>query len=325
MNVRGCRAFLSNWRNPDTGKYEWYGRQNLGVVTLSLPDVGLSADGDMDRFWSIMEERSELIKEACLLRIELLRGTKATISPIHWINGGIDRLSQDDTIDKVIDTGKCTITFGYAGIHECVKALIGESHTTPKGEKLAIEIMTFMRDKCTKWKQETGYAFALYGTPIESTTYKFAKCLRKRFGKIEGITDKDYITNSFHVHVTEPIDAFSKIMFESQFHRLSTGGVVSYIEVPNMTNNLKALAKVIEFMYDNIQYCEINTKSDYCSVCGFDGEIKVNDELEWECPNCHNKDQNKMSVIRRTCGYLGGNYWNKGRTQEISERVLHLE
>ena len=321
----GCRSFLSNWKNPETGKYEWYGRQNLGVVTLSLPDVGLSANKDINKFWNILNERLELCKEALLYRIELLRGTPTTISPIHWLHGGISRLSKDDTIDKVIDSGKCTISLGYAGLFECVMALIGESHTTPKGEQLALKIMNYLKMKCEEWKKETGYAFGLYGSPIESTTYKFARCLKQRFGVIEGITDKLYITNSYHVNVQEPIDAFTKMKFESQFQKISSGGAISYIETANLNHNIEAVLTLIKYIYNNIQYCEINTKSDYCQICGFDGEILVDDNLEWYCPNCGNQNKDKMNVIRRTCGYLGGNFWNKGRTQEIKERVLHLD
>lgn len=321
----GCRAFLSPYKNVETGEYEWYGRQNLGVITLNMPDVGLSADGDLNKFWSILDQRMSLVKGACLLRIDLLRGASTETSPIHWKYGGISRLSTEDTIDTVIDSGKCTITVGYAGIYECVLSLINQSHTTKSGEKLALEIMYYLKNKCDEWKRETGYAFALYGTPLESSTYKFAKCLRSRFGVIEGITDKDYITNSFHVNVQEHINAFDKIKFESQFHKISTGGVISYIEIPNMTKNLEVISKLVDYIYENIQYCELNTKLDYCMECGFDGEIKINDDLEWYCPNCGNKDQEKMSVVRRTCGYLGTNYWNKGRTSEIKDRVLHLD
>lgn len=321
----GCRSFLSNWKNPETGKYEWYGRQNLGVVTLNLVDVGLSANKNLDKFWRILEQRSRLCKEALLFRIKLLRNSPTSVSPIHWQNGGIARLSEGDTIDKVIDSGKCTISLGYAGLYECVKSLIGVSHTTKKGEELALQIMKKLKQYCEDWKKETGYAFGLYGSPIESTTYKFARCLQERFGIIEGVTDKKYITNSYHVNVCEEIDAFSKMDFEAQFQSISTGGCISYVEIPNMNNNLKAVATLVDYMYDHIQYCEINTKCDYCINCGFDGEIKINENLEWYCPNCGNKDQSKMNVIRRTTGYLGGNYWNKGRTQEISERVLHLE
>ena len=323
--MRMCRSFLSLWVNPETGKHEFYGRQNLGVVTINLVDAGLSANKRLDVFWKLLDQRLELCKEALLLRIELLKDAPTSASPIHWQNGAIARLSDDATIGDVIKTGKCTISLGYAGVYECVKSLIGESHTTPKGKELALEIMNHLRSKTEQWKKETGYAFGLYGSPIESTTYKFARCLKKRFGIIEGITDKDYITNSYHVNVCEHINAFDKMDFESQFQKISSGGSVSYVEVPNMSKNLDAIKTLVDYMYEHIQYCEINTKSDYCMVCGFDGEILIDDELEWYCPNCGNKDQDKMSVIRRTCGYLGGNYWNKGRTEEIAERVLHLD
>ena len=266
-----------------------------------------------------------MCKEALLHRIELLRGTPTTISPIHWLHGGIARLSKDDTIDKVIDSGKCTISLGYAGLFECVMALIGESHTSSRGEKLALQIMNHLKFKCEEWKKETGYAFGLYGSPIESTTYKFSRCLKNRFGVIEKITDKLYITNSYHVNVQEQIDAFTKMDFESQFQKISSGGAISYIETANLNNNIDAVLTLIKYIYDHIQYCEINTKSDYCQVCGFDGEILVDDNLEWYCPNCGNRNTDKMNVVRRTCGYLGGNFWNKGRTNEIKDRVIHLD
>ena len=325
FGAMGCRSFLSNWINPETGKYEWYGRQNLGVVTLNLVDVGLSSKGDIDSFFNILDERLELCKEALLHRIELLKGTPSSISPIHWQHGGIARLTKDETLDKVIESGKCTISLGYAGLYECIMSLIGESHTTENGERLAIKVMTHLRNRCDEWKKETGYAFGLYATPLESTTYKFARCLKKRFGVIDGVTDKLYITNSYHVNVQEEIDAFSKMKFESQFQKISSGGAISYVESSNLTHNQDAIIAIIKFIYDNIQYCEINTKSDYCHECGYDGEILIDDELEWYCPNCNNRNKDKMNVVRRTCGYLGGNFWNKGRTQEIKERVLHLD
>lgn len=319
----GCRSFLSPWKD-ENGQYKWYGRQNLGVITLNLVDVALSSKGDKEVFWNIFNERLELCKEAILLRVDLLRGASSGISPIHWQHGAIARLGKDETIDKVIDSGACSISLGYIGLCEAVRALIGESHTSPKGEKLAIEIMQHMRATVDKWKAETGYGFGLYGTPSESLTYRFATKLKQRHGLIEGITDKNYITNSYHVHVCEEIDAFSKMAFESQFQKISSGGTISYIEVPNMKHNLDALHRAVEFMYENMQYCEINTKSDYCQVCGYDGEIKINDDFDWYCPNCNNMDKNKMNVVRRTCGYLGENYWNLGRTHEIKERVLHM-
>lgn len=319
----GCRSFLSPWKD-ENGQYKWYGRQNLGVITLNLVDVALSSKGDTDVFWNIFNERLELCKEAILLRVDLLRGASSGISPIHWQHGAIARLGKDETIDKVIDSGACSISLGYIGLCEAVRALIGESHTSPKGEKLAIEIMQHMRATVDKWKAETGYGFGLYGTPSESLTYRFATKLKQRHGFIEGITDKNYITNSYHVHVCEEIDAFSKMAFESQFQKISSGGTISYIEVPNMKHNLDALHRAVEFMYENMQYCEINTKSDYCQVCGYDGEIKINDDFDWYCPNCNNMDKNKMNVVRRTCGYLGENFWNLGRTHEIKERVLHM-
>ena len=300
----GCRSFLSLWKNPETNEYEFYGRQNLGVVTINLPDAGLSANKNLDLFWNLLDERLNVCKEALLLRIKLLMNAPTTSSPIHWQDGGIARLSEDDTIGAVIKSGKCTISLGYAGLYECVKSLIGESHTTDKGKKLALEIMNHLKNKTEEWKAETGYAFGLYGSPIESTTYKFAKCLKQRFGVIEGITDHDYITNSYHVNVREPISAFEKMDFESEFQCISTGGSVSYVEIPNMNHNLYVIKKLVNYMYDHIQYCEINTKSDYCMVCGFNGEIKVDENLEWYCPNCGNKDQNKMNVIRRTCGLI---------------------
>jgi ribonucleoside-triphosphate reductase len=320
----GCRSFLGLWRN-EQGEYQWYGRQNLGVVTVSLPDIGLSAGGDIDKFWDIFEQRLALCKEALLLRVDLLRGASTQISPIHWQHGAISRLSKDETIDSVIDSGACSISLGYIGVYDCVKALIGESHTSERGEKLAIEIMNFMRNHVDQWKKETGLGFGLYGSPSESLTYRVATKLRSKFGLIEGLTDKDYVTNSYHVNVCEEIDAFSKMEFEAQFQKISSGGCISYIEIPHCTHNHKALSAVVDYIYENMQYCEINTKSDYCQVCAFDGELQITDELTWLCPNCGNTDMSKMNVVRRTCGYLGENFWNKGRTQEIKERVLHLE
>lgn len=319
----GCRSFLSPWKD-ENGNYKWYGRQNLGVVTLNLPDVALTAKGDLDMFWEILDRRLELCKEALMVRVDLLRGTPSDISPIHWQHGAVARLKKGETIDSIIDSGACSISLGYIGLCETVRALIGQSHTTPEGEKLAVAIMKRLRESTDRWKQETGLGFGTYGTPSESLTYRFATKLQQRHGIIDGITDKLYLTNSYHVHVCEEIDAFSKMAFESQFQKISSGGTISYIEVGNMKHNLDALHRTVEFMYENMQYCEINTKSDYCQECGYDGEILIDEELEWYCPNCGNRDKNKMNVVRRTCGYLGENFFNKGRTQEIKERVLHL-
>lgn len=320
----GCRSFLSNWKD-ENGKYKWYGRFNQGVVTLNLVDVGLSADKDMDKFWDILAERLELCYQALMLRHERLEGTSTTISPIHWQYGAIARLSKDDKIDDLLHNGYSTISLGYAGLYECVLSMLGVSHTTEEGEKFALEVMNKLRETCDKWKKETGIGFGLYGTPLESTTYKFARKLRDRFGVIEGITDKDYITNSYHVNVKEEIDAFRKLGFEAQFQKISSGGAVSYVEVTNLNNNIEAIKQLVDYMYNTIQYAEINTKSDYCQVCGFDGEILLDENLEWYCPNCGNRDHNKMNVCRRTCGYLGDNFWNRGRTQDINDRYVHLD
>ena len=320
----GCRSFLSNWKD-ENGKYKWYGRFNQGVVTLNLVDVGLSADKDMNKFWDILDERLELCYQALMLRHERLEGTSTTISPIHWQYGAIARLSKDDKIDDLLHNGYSTISLGYAGLYECVLSMLGVSHTTEEGEKFALEVMNKLRATCDKWKKETGIGFGLYGTPLESTTYKFARKLRDRFGVIEGITDKDYITNSYHVNVKEEIDAFRKLGFEAQFQKISSGGAVSYVEVTNLNNNIEAIKQLVDYMYDTIQYAEINTKSDYCQVCGFDGEILLDENLEWYCPNCGNRNHNKMNVCRRTCGYLGDNFWNRGRTQDINDRYVHLD
>lgn len=320
----GCRSFLSNWKD-ENGKYKWYGRFNQGVVTLNLVDVGLSADKDMDKFWDILDERLRLCYQALMLRHERLEGTSTTISPIHWQYGAIARLSKDDKIDDLLHNGYSTISLGYAGLYECVLAMLGVSHTTEEGEKFALAVMNKLKATCDKWKKDTGIGFGLYGTPLESTTYKFARKLRDRFGVIKGITDKDYITNSYHVNVREEIDAFRKLGFEAQFQKISSGGAVSYVEVTNLNNNLDAIEQIVDYMYDTIQYAEINTKSDYCQVCGFDGEILLDENLEWYCPNCGNRDHNKMNVCRRTCGYLGDNFWNKGRTQDINDRYVHLD
>lgn len=320
----GCRSFLSNWKD-ENGKYKWYGRFNQGVVTLNLVDVGLSADKDIDKFWNILDERLRLCYQALMLRHERLEGTSTTISPIHWQYGAIARLSKDDKIDDLLHNGYSTISLGYAGLYECVLAMLGVSHTTEEGEKFALEVMKKLKTTCDKWKKDTGIGFGLYGTPLESTTYKFARKLRDRFGVVEGITDKDYITNSYHVNVREEIDAFRKLGFEAQFQKISSGGAVSYVEVTNLNNNLDAIEQIVDYMYDTIQYAEINTKSDYCQVCGFDGEILLDENLEWYCPNCGNRDHKKMNVCRRTCGYLGDNFWNRGRTQDINDRYIHLD
>ena len=320
----GCRSFLSPWYD-ENGNAKFYGRFNMGVVSVNLPDIALSADGDVEEFWKIYDERTSLAKEMLLIRIDLLRGAPVEISPIHWQDGALGRLEKGQTIDHLFENGYATISLGYVGLHECVKVLTGESHTSPnKGQKMALEIIQALRDKVDSWKEETGYGFGLYGTPAESLVYKFARKTKERFGVIEGVTDKLYFTNSYHVHVQEEIDAFEKLKFEAQFQKISSGGCISYIEVPNMNNNIDAVLQVIEYMYENIQYAEINTKSDYCQCCGFDGEIIINEDLQWECPNCGNTNKDKMNVCRRTCGYLGENFWNLGRTQEIKERVLHL-
>ena len=320
----GCRSFLSPWYD-ENGNAKFYGRFNMGVVSVNLPDIALSADGDVEEFWRIFNERTSLAKEMLLTRIDLLRGAPVEISPIHWQHGALARLEKGQTIDHLFENGYATISLGYVGLHECVKVLTGETHTSAnKGQKMALEIIQALRDKVDSWKEETGYGFGLYGTPAESLVYKFARKTKERFGVIEGVTDKLYFTNSYHVHVQEEIDAFEKLKFEAQFQKISSGGCISYIEVPNMNNNIEAVLQVIEYMYENIQYAEINTKSDYCQCCGFDGEIIINEDLQWECPNCGNTNKDKMNVCRRTCGYLGENFWNLGRTQEIKERVLHL-
>ncbi len=325
--VMGCRSALSPWKD-ENGNYKFYGRFNQGVVTINLVDVALSSGGDMKKFWQILDERLNLCYEALMCRHNRLKGTLSDAAPILWQHGAIARLKPGEKIDKLLYGGYSTISLGYAGLYECIKYMTGKSHTDPDATPFAIKVMERMNDACNQWKKETNIGFSIYGTPLESTTYKFAKCLQKRFGIIPEITDKNYITNSYHVHVTEHINAFDKLKFESQFQALSTGGAISYIEVPNMQDNIEAVLNVIKFIYDNIMYAELNTKSDYCQVCGYDGEIQiVEDEdgkLVWECPNCHNKDQTKMNVARRTCGYIGSNFWNQGRTQEIKDRVLHL-
>ena len=333
----GCRSFLTPDRFTDAGvgnianagnyvpgKHKYYGRFNQGVVTINLPDVALSSGGNIEKFWTIFEERLELCHRALRCRHDRLKGTLSDAAPILWQYGACARLKKGEPIDKLLYDGYSTISLGYAGLYECVKYMTGKSHTDPSATPFALEIMHKLNAACKTWKAQHNIDFSLYGTPLESTTYKFAKCLQKRFGVIEGITDKGYITNSYHVHVTEPIDAFKKLEFEAQFQHLSPGGAISYVEVPDMQNNLDAVLEVMKFIYDHIIYAELNTKSDYCHVCGFDGEIIINDDLEWECPNCGNKDHNLMNVTRRTCGYLGENFWNVGKTKEIKSRVLHL-
>lgn len=323
----GCRSFLTPYVD-ENGKPKYYGRFNQGVVTINLVDVALSSGGDKDKFWKIFDERLDLCYRALMLRHQRLKGTLSDAAPILWQYGALARLKKGETIDKLLYGGYSTISLGYAGLYECVKYMTGESHTSPSAKPFALAVMQHMNDKCKEWKQKENIDFSLYGTPLESTTYKFAKCLQKRFGVIKGVTDRNYITNSYHVHVTEKIDAFTKLKFESEFQQLSPGGAISYVEVPNMQNNIPAVLEIMKYIYDNIMYAELNTKSDYCQVCGYDGEIQINTDddgkLVWECPNCHNRDQSKMNVARRTCGYIGTQFWNQGRTQEIKERVLHL-
>ena len=334
----GCRSFLTadrsykkgnlaNAGNYKEGEHKYYGRFNQGVVTINLVDIGLSAGKDMNRFWSIFDERMDLCHRALRCRHERLKGTLSDVAPILWQYGALARLKKGEEIDRLLYDGYSTISLGYAGLWECVYSLIGKKLTEPEGKELGLEIMRKLNEYCAKWKDEENIDYSIYGTPLESTTYEFAKCLQKRFGIVKGVTDKNYITNSYHVHVTEPVDAFTKLKLESEFQALSPGGAISYVEVPNMLHNIAAVMQVIRFIYDNIMYAELNTKSDYCQVCGYDGEIKIVEDdgkLVWECPNCGNRDQNKMSVARRTCGYIGTQFWNQGRTQEIKERVLHL-
>ena len=322
----GCRSFLTPYVD-ENGKPKYYGRFNQGVVTINLVDVALSSGGDKDKFWEVFDERLELCHRALMYRHNRLKGTLSDAAPILWQYGALARLQKGETIDKLLYGGYSTISLGYAGLYECVKYMTGKSHTDEEAKPFALSVMQHMNDKCKEWKKEHNIDFSLYGTPLESTTYKFSKCLQKRFGIIPGVTDKNYITNSYHVHVTEPIDAFTKLKFESEFQQLSPGGAISYVEVPNMQNNIPAVLAVMQYIYDNIMYAELNTKSDYCQVCGYDGEIQIVEEdgkLIWECPHCHNRDQSKMNVARRTCGYIGTQFWNQGRTQEIRDRVLHL-
>ena len=324
----GCRSFLTPYVD-ENGNPKYYGRFNQGVVTINLPDIALSSGGDMDTFWQIFEERTELCHKALRIRHDRLVGTPSDVAPILWQDGAFARLKKGEKIDKYLYGGYSTISLGYAGLYECVKYMTGKSHTDhAEGTEFALKVMQSLNDKCKQWKQAENIDYSLYGTPIESTTYKFASCLKKRFGVIDGITDKDYITNSYHVHVTEEIDPFEKLSLESEFQRLSPGGAISYIECSDLTHNIPAVLNVIKYIYDHIMYAELNTKSDYCQVCGYDGEIKIIDEdgeLIWECPNCGNRDKDKMNVARRTCGYIGTNFWNKGRTQEIKERYVHLD
>ena len=319
----GCRSFLSPWKD-ENGEYKFEGRFNQGVVSINLPQIGIIADGDEEKFWKLLDERLEICKEALMCRHYSLLGTLSNTSPIHWRYGAIARMESGEKIDKLLKDGYSTISLGYIGIYEVTKLMKGVSHTTPEGHDFAIKVMKHLREATDRWKEETGLGFGLYGTPAESLCYRFARIDKEKFGEIKDITDKGYYTNSYHVDVREEIDAFEKLSFESEFQKISSGGAISYIEIPNMRHNLKALEDVVKFIYDNIQYAEFNTKSDYCHVCGFDGEIIINDKMEWECPNCGNKDKNKMNVTRRTCGYLGENFWNEGKTKEIKSRVLHL-
>ena len=323
----GCRSFLTPYVDPETGKPKYYGRFNQGVVTINLVDVALSSGGNFDKFWKIFDERLALCHRALQARHKRLLGTPSDAAPILWQYGALARLKKGEKIDKLLFGGYSTISLGYAGLYECVKYMTGKSHTDAGAKPFALSVMQHMNDKCNEWKKAENMDYSLYGTPLESTTYKFAKCLQKRFGIVPGITDKNYITNSYHVHVSEHIDAFTKLKFESEFQKLSPGGAISYVEVPNMQDNLEAVMSVLQFIYDNIMYAELNTKSDYCQCCGYDGEIKIVEDdgkLVWECPKCGNRDENKLNVARRTCGYIGTQFWNQGRTQEIKERVLHL-
>ena len=323
----GCRSFLTPYVDPETGKPKYYGRFNQGVVTINLVDVALSSGGNFEKFWKIFDERLALCHRALQARHQRLLGTPSDAAPILWQYGALARLKKGEKIDKLLFGGYSTISLGYAGLYECVKYMTGKSHTDAGAKPFALSVMQHMNDKCNEWKKAENMDYSLYGTPLESTTYKFAKCLQKRFGIVPGITDKNYITNSYHVHVSEPIDAFTKLKFESEFQKLSPGGAISYVEVPNMQDNLEAVMSVLQFIYDNIMYAELNTKSDYCQCCGYDGEIRIVEDdgkLVWECPKCGNRDQNKLNVARRTCGYIGTQFWNQGRTQEIKDRVLHL-
>ena len=319
----GCRSFLSPWKD-EKGNYKFEGRFNQGVVSINLPQIALAAEGDEEKFWKLMDERLQLCFEALMCRHNALKGVKSDVSPIHWQYGAIARLDKGETIDKLLYGGYSSISLGYIGLYEVTKLMTGEPQTTPKGEEFALRVMNRLREATDKWKAETNIGFALYGTPAESLCYRFARIDKEKYGTVKDVTDKGYYTNSYHVDVREHIDAFSKFAFEAQFQKISSGGCISYVEIPNMQHNLEAMREVVKFIYDNIQYAEFNTKSDYCHVCGYDGEIMINDDNEWECPNCHNKDHRKMNVTRRTCGYLGENFWNLGKTKEIKARVLHL-
>lgn len=323
FSCMGCRSFLSPWKDAD-GNYKWEGRFNQGVVSINLPQIGIIARGDEDKFWKLLDERLELCREALMCRHKALLGTLSDVSPIHWQYGAIARLKKGEKIDRFLKDGYSTLSLGYIGIYEMTYLVKGVSHTAPEGREFAMQVMLHMKEKVDSWKQESGLGFGLYGTPAESLCYRFARIDRQKYGVIEQVTDKGYYTNSYHVDVREPISAFDKFRFESDFQNISTGGAISYVEVPNMAHNLEAMETVVKYIYDNIQYAEFNTKSDYCQVCGYDGEILLNEELEWECPQCHNKDHSKMNVTRRTCGYLGENFWNTGKTKEIKSRVLHL-
>ncbi|MDU4788447.1 MAG: anaerobic ribonucleoside-triphosphate reductase [Clostridium sp.] len=319
----GCRSHLSPWKDGN-GDYKWYGRFNQGVISLNLPQIGIIANGDMELFWELLDQRLALCKEALITRHNMLLGTVSDVSPIHWQHGAIARLEKGEAIDKLLNEGYSTLSLGYVGVHEMVQSMLGVSHTTQEGEKFALEVMNHMKDACDEWKKETGLGFGLYGTPAENLIYRFCRLDKARFGEIKNVTDRLYYTNSYHVHVCEEIDAFSKLKFESQFHGISLGGCISYVEVPDLTRNVEAVESLINFIYHNIQYAEINTKPDICYSCGYTGEIKLDENLEWYCPSCGNREESEMQVMRRTCGYIGTNFWNKGRTAEIGDRVLHL-
>ena len=323
FSCMGCRSFLTPWKD-ENGNYKFEGRFNQGVVSLNLPQIALLAKGDMGEFWKLLDERLELCYEALMVKHNQLKGVVSDVSPIHWQHGAIARLQPGESITPLLYNGYSTISLGYIGLYETVYGMLGVSHTTKEGKEFALKILKYMKSKCEEWKKKTTIAFGLYGTPAESLCYRFANIDKEKFGSVENITDKGYYTNSYHVDVREEIDAFSKFTFESEFQSISTGGCISYVEIPNMRHNLDALEEVVKFIYDNIQYAEFNTKSDYCHECGFDGEIIVNDSGEWECPQCHNKNRNKLTVTRRTCGYLGENFWNTGKTKEIASRVTHL-
>ena len=323
MNTRGCRSHLSPWKD-ENGNYKWYGRFNQGVVSLNLVNVAINANKDMDKFWEILDNRLDLCKEALMVRHNLLMDTTSDISPIHWQYGGLARLNKGEKINKLLENGYSTISLGYVGIYEMTQAMLGVSHTEPLGNKFALSVMKYLKEKCETWKKETGLGFGLYGTPGESLTSRFCKLDKAKYGIIPNVTDRKYYTNSYHVHVSEKIDAFSKLKFESQFHSISSGGCISYIEVPNMTKNLEAVERIINFIYHNIQYAEINSRPDVCFKCNFTGEMKLNKDMKWECPQCGNHEKDDMQVMRRTCGYIGAQMWGEGRTAEISERVMHL-